>query len=89
MSKWEKLINRLYDLDPSLRYEELKKILISYGFEKHETKGGSSHITFRKQGMYPITIPRHSPLKKHYILLVKLAVENIRYADNGGNDDEQ
>ena len=34
MSKWEKLINRLYDLDPSLRYEELEKILISYGFEK-------------------------------------------------------
>ena len=88
MSKWEKLINRLYDLDPSLRYEELEKILISYGFEKHETKGGSSHITFRKQGMNPITIPRHSPLKKQYILLVKNAIEYVQYEKNGGNDNE-
>ena len=49
MTKWQKLLQRLYDLDTSLRYEELTKILNEYGYFANETGGGSSHITFRKK----------------------------------------
>lgn len=60
MSQWDKLLKKLYALDPGLRYEELKKILKRYGYSALETKGGSSHVTFRKPGSTPITLPRHT-----------------------------
>lgn len=74
MTKWEKLIERLYRLDSSIRYNELSKILKAYGYNSNETSGGSSHVTFRKKGCNPVTIPRHSPIKKVYIELVKSVV---------------
>lgn len=74
MAKWEKLLERLYRLDSSLRYDELAKILRAYGYHPNETGGGSSHVTFRKKGFNPVTIPRHSPIKKVYIELVKNVV---------------
>ena len=77
MSRWNKLLERLYRLDTSLRYEELKKILVSYGFESSETSGGSSHVTFRKEGCNPVTIPRHRPIKKVYIGIVRNVVMEI------------
>ena len=67
-------MHRLYALDTSLRYEELKKILEHYGYIGKETKGGSSHVTFRKNGCVPITIPRHNPLKRAYIEIIRKAV---------------
>lgn len=75
MSKWNKLIARLYSLDTDLRYADLSKILKSYGYIPQETNGGSSHITYRKKGRTPITIPRHGKIKKAYIELVRSAVE--------------
>ena len=74
MTKWQKLLQRLYDLDTSLRYEELDKILKAYGYSANETGGGSSHITFRKKGCLPITVPRHNPIKKAYIEIIRDAI---------------
>ena len=37
---------------------------------------GSSHYTFRKDGHKPITIPKHEPIKKVYVKLVKEVIEN-------------
>ena len=39
-------------------------------------KGGSSHYTFRKTGFPPITIPKHEPIKKVYVEMVKQIVES-------------
>ena len=39
-------------------------------------KGGSSHYTFRKAGCQPITIPKHEPIKKVYVEMVKQIVES-------------
>ena len=39
-------------------------------------KGGSSHYTFRKQGCQPITIPKHEPIKRVYVELVKQIVKS-------------
>ena len=40
------------------------------------TSGGSSHFTFRKFGYAPITIPKHEPIKKAYVILVKDIIES-------------
>ena len=71
MSQWEKLLNKLKNLSPDMRFEELQKILESYGYEMRQPNGGSSHCTFRKPGCAPITIPMHEPIKKVYVMMVK------------------
>lgn len=39
-------------------------------------KGGSSHYTFRKCGCMPVTIPKHEPIKKVYVEMVRQIVES-------------
>lgn len=76
MSKWDKLLQRILLLANDFRFEELRKILESYGYEMKAPKGGSSHYTFRKKGCKPITIPKHEPIKKVYVEMVKNVVES-------------
>ena len=76
MSQWDKLLGMVCSLSKDLRFEELRRILESYGYEMRAPKGGSSHYTFRKPGCMPITIPKHEPIKKVYIQMVKEVVES-------------
>ena len=46
------------------------------GYKMNALRGGSSHHTFRKSGCQPITIPKHEPIKKVYVEMVKQIVEN-------------
>ena len=46
MSKWDKLLEKICTLAKDLRFDELRKILESYGYEMHAPKKGSSHFTF-------------------------------------------
>lgn len=75
MSRWDKLLVRVKELSKDLRFDELRKILEWYGYEMHAPRGGSSHYTFRKPGCSPITIPKHEPIKKVYVELVREVVE--------------
>jgi predicted RNA binding protein YcfA (HicA-like mRNA interferase family) len=75
MSKWDKLLARICALSKDLRFDELRKVLESYGYVMNAPKGGSSHYTFRKEGCQPITIPMHEPIKKVYVEMVKQIVE--------------
>lgn len=83
MSRWNKLLQRICTLSNDLRFDELRKVLESYGYEMYSPKGGSSHYTFRKHGCNPITIPKHEPIKKVYVEMVKDIVESE--ADNDEN----
>lgn len=76
MSKWDKLTARIGRLSKDLRFDELCKILESYGYVMKEPRGGSSHFTFRKRGCQPITIPKHEPIKKVYVEMVKRVIES-------------
>ena len=75
MSKFDKLIQEILSLSKDLRFSELKKILEFYGYTMTAPKSGSSHYTFRKPGCNPITIPKHEPIKKVYVQMVKDIVE--------------
>lgn len=76
MSKWDKLLMRICTLSSDLRFGELRKVLESYGYEMYAPRSGSSHYTFRKPGCHPITIPKHEPIKKVYVEMVKQIVES-------------
>ena len=75
MSQWEKLLSKILTLSKDRRFAELKKVLEYYGYQMNSPKGGSSHYTFRKPGCYPITIPKHEPIKKVYVEMLKEIVE--------------
>ena len=76
MSKWDKLLKRISNLSKDLRFDELCKVLESYGYTMYSPRSGSSHYTFRKIGCQPITIPKHEPIKKVYVQMVKQIVES-------------
>ncbi len=76
MSKWDKLLSRICALSKDVRFEELRKILEYYGYQMTSPKSGSSHYTFRKKGCNPITIPKHEPIKRIYVEMVKQVVES-------------
>lgn len=76
MSKWDRLLSRIYSLAKDLRFDELKKVLESYGYTMFAPRSGSSHYTFRKPDCNPITIPKHEPIKRIYVEKVKEVVES-------------
>lgn len=76
MSKWEKLLQRILALSKDLRFAELRKVLESYGYVMQAPRSGSSHYTFRKADCAKITIPKHEPIKRVYVEMVKEIVEN-------------
>lgn len=83
MSKWSKLLKRICSLSPDMRFDELRKVLESCGYEMHSPRSGSSHFTFRKAGCQPITIPKHEPIKTVYVEMVKAVVESeVNYDEN-------
>lgn len=75
MSKFDKLLDRISSLDNNMRFAELKKVLEKLGYEMRGPSSGSSHMTFRKAGHNPITIPIHDPIKKTYVEKVKEIIE--------------
>lgn len=76
MLKWDKLLSRSCSLSKDFRFDELRKVLESYGYEVNAPRSGSSHYTFRKKGCMPITIPKHEPIKIVYVEMVKQIVES-------------
>lgn len=75
MSKWDKLLSRILSLSKDMRFQELKRVLEYYGYQMTTPSSGSSHYTFRKSGKNPITIPKHEPIKKIYVEMVRKIVE--------------
>ena len=75
MSKWDKLLSKILSLSKDMRFQELKRVLEYYGYQMTAPSSGSSHYTFRKPGKNPITIPKHEPIKKIYVDMVRKIVE--------------
>ena len=75
MSQFDKLLKEILHLSNNLRFNELKKVLEYYGYTMFAPRSGSSHFTFRKEGSSPITVPKHEPIKRVYVKMVKEIVE--------------
>ncbi len=84
MSKWEKLLRRILNLSNDIRFEELRKVLEEYGYAMHAPKSGSSHCSFREKGYPTITVPRHDPIKRVYVEMVRKVVEEAEEHENLG-----
>jgi predicted RNA binding protein YcfA (HicA-like mRNA interferase family) len=52
----------------------LAKVLEDMGYTANAPRGGGSHVTFRKTGEMPITIPQGYPINKAYVEMVKNAI---------------
>ena len=76
MSKWDKLIKRICNLSKDIRFNELRKVLESYGYEMKVLGRGGSHFTFRKNGCTPVTVPKDEPIKRVYVELVRHIIES-------------
>lgn len=75
MTSFDKLIDKILNLSNGLRFSEIKKVLEKFGYVMSSPSGGSSHFIFRKKGRIPITIPKHEPIKRVYVEIVKVAIE--------------
>lgn len=67
MSKWDKLLRKICTLSKDLRFDELRKVLESYGYEMNAPKGGSSHYTFRKAAVSRLRYQNMSRLKRYML----------------------
>lgn len=65
----------LLKLGHDIRFEEIVKVMKEYGYEIKQPKGGSSHYSFVKPGCSRIVIPRHKPIKKVYVKMIKKVIE--------------
>lgn len=75
MTRFDKLINKVLKLSNDLRFSEIKKVLESFGYKMCSPGGGSSHYIFRKKGCNPVVIPKHEPIKRCYVEIVRNAIE--------------
>ena len=70
MSQFEKLLEKIKNNPKSVRFEELEKVLLRYGFTERQSSGGSSHYIFKRDNQN-FTIPRHGQfVKAVYVLQV-------------------
>lgn len=86
MSKKEKLLRQIMNLDKNLRIEEVKRLMEDFGYEGHYPPSGSSHYTFRKEGRMPITVPVHGVISVEYIKQIKAAIVIELKEGDGANE---
>lgn len=58
------------------RFEIIQTTLISFGFEEHQPRKGSSHFKFTKDS-YIIIVPFKRPVKEIYVKRVITLLEEI------------
>ena len=66
MSKRDKLLSSIRNNPSNVKFETLQKLLLHFGFNERQPKGGSSHYTYTLNG-HVITIPKHKPVNKIYV----------------------
>ncbi len=49
MSTWDKLLEMTCSLSNDMRFNELRKVLESYGYEMHRSKGAAAIVPFVKR----------------------------------------
>jgi hypothetical protein len=66
MSQMDKLIKSIKNNPKDVRFEDLRKVLLHYGFEERQPRSGSSHYYYWKNDK-GISIPKDKPVNKIYV----------------------
>ena len=61
MTKRDKLIERHRNNPKNARFEQIDSLLTYYGFERRQTKSGTSHHVYKREGYSAITVPYKKP----------------------------
>lgn len=68
-------------LENDIRFEEIVKVMQEFGYEVVQPRNGSSHYLFIKPGCNRIVIPKHKPIKKVYVKMIRQIVEEEMHKD--------
>ena len=76
MDRKARLPDKLRGNPNNVSFEDLDKALLWCGFVcRHR---GGSHYTYTRAGMpYPLTVPRHKPVKKHWVVAALARIEEF------------
>lgn len=66
MSKKKKLLKGIKNNPKDVSFEDLRKLLVSYGYTPHNS--GGSHWVFTKEGCPDEVVPRKKPVKAYYVI---------------------
>jgi predicted RNA binding protein YcfA (HicA-like mRNA interferase family) len=72
MSRKDKLIKSMQNNPKDVNFDDLKKVLLDYGYEVENT--GGSHWVFRKENFETQVIPRKKPVKAIYVIRALRAI---------------
>lgn len=70
----QRLFERVWETRRNCRFEDLARLLLAVGFEKHHPSG--SHVVFR-HGIHKLSIPARSPVNREYVKMSIRAVKEI------------
>lgn len=76
MSKHEKLLKSIRNNPSDVKFENLRKILLHYGFTERQPRGGSSHFTYTRDNTI-VTVPKQKPVNKTYVKQVLKLIDEI------------
>ena len=81
MSKREKLLKKLRNNPQNVKFETIQKLLLSYGFNERQPRGGSSHYTYTFNTTI-ITVPKHKPVNPIYVKKVIKIIDSLHTTNN-------
>ena len=84
MTKFDKLYSEVVRNPKDVKFEDLEKLIIRFGFERRKQRSGTSHFQYSHPDLIEIlTIPFARPVKSVY---VKEALDAIRKLE--GSEEE-
>ncbi|MEM6283392.1 MAG: type II toxin-antitoxin system HicA family toxin [Chloroflexota bacterium] len=89
MSRDDKLLEKLRNNPKNVRFEDLQKLLESFGFVLKRSSG--SHHSFVgtiNSEKVLLVVPYRRPLKAIYVKKALKLIERIENAEDGSDDDE-
>lgn len=84
MTKFEKLYAEMVRNPKEVKFEDLEKLIIRFGFERRKQRSGTRHFQYSHPDLTEIlTIPFSRPVKSVY---VKEALDAIRKLEGSEED---
>jgi predicted RNA binding protein YcfA (HicA-like mRNA interferase family) len=79
MTKREKRLQRMHNNPHDVNFEDIDRLLLDNGFERHQPSGGSSHYIYRHRELHDkLSIPYNRPVKAIYIKQALAAIESLK-----------